>query len=99
MAILTNIQNMFYEEIRIKQGLSYISFSPLRILYNSKFIIMATSGNKCCRCNEGSLYDLNNLKEMYNTITCVYLQVKNIIYHAVKDAVAVLMENDPDDEN
>ena len=34
---------MFYEEIRIKQGLSYISFCPLRILYNSKFIIMATS--------------------------------------------------------
>ena len=34
---------MFYEEIRIKQGLSYISFGPLRILYNSKFIIMATS--------------------------------------------------------
>ena len=33
----------FYEEIRMKQGLSYISFCPLRILYNSKFIIMATS--------------------------------------------------------
>ena len=43
-AILTNIQNiMFYEEIRIKQGLSYISFCPLRILYNSKFILMETS--------------------------------------------------------
>ena len=34
---------MFYEEIRIKQGLSYISFCPFRILYNSKFILMATS--------------------------------------------------------
>ena len=34
---------MFYEEIRIKQGLSNISFCPLRILYNSKFIIIATS--------------------------------------------------------
>ena len=34
---------MFCEEIRIKQYLSYISFCPLRILYNSKFIIMATS--------------------------------------------------------
>ena len=34
---------MFYEEIRMKQGLSYISFCPLRILYNNKFIIMATS--------------------------------------------------------
>ena len=35
-------KHMFYEEIRIKQGLSYVSFYPLRILYNSKFIIMAT---------------------------------------------------------
>ncbi|CAG5133391.1 unnamed protein product, partial [Candidula unifasciata] len=26
------------------------------------------------------------------------LQVKNIIYHAVKDAIAVLRERDPDDE-
>ena len=43
-AILTNIQNiMSSEEIRTKQGLSYISFCLLRILYNSKFILMATS--------------------------------------------------------
>ena len=35
-------KQMFCEEKRIKQGLSYISFCPLRILYNSKFIIMAT---------------------------------------------------------
>ena len=34
---------MFYRETRIRQGLSYISFCPLRILYNSKFILMATS--------------------------------------------------------
>ena len=34
---------MFYEEIRIKQGFSYISFCLLRILYNSEFILMATS--------------------------------------------------------
>ena len=34
-------KHMFYEEI-IKQGLSYILFCPLRILYNSKFITMAT---------------------------------------------------------
>ena len=32
---------MFYEEITIEQGLSYISFWPLRILYNSTFILMA----------------------------------------------------------
>ena len=34
---------MFHEEIRIKQGLSYISFCPSRIHYNSKFILMSTS--------------------------------------------------------
>ena len=33
---------MFSEEIRIKQGLSYI-LCPLKILYNSKFILMAIS--------------------------------------------------------
>ena len=32
-----------FEEIRIKQCLSNISFCPLRILYNSNFILMATS--------------------------------------------------------
>ena len=36
-------KHMFYEELRIKQGLSYISFCPLRILYNSKFILMTKS--------------------------------------------------------
>ena len=35
-------KHMFYEEIRIKQGLSYMSVCPLRILYNNKSIIMAT---------------------------------------------------------
>ena len=37
-------KHMFYEEIRIKQGLSYIlvPFCQLRILYNSEFVIMAT---------------------------------------------------------
>ena len=34
---------MFYEEIRIKHGICYISFCSLRILYNSKFILMAIS--------------------------------------------------------
>ena len=33
---------MFCEEMRIKQGSSYIVFCPLRSLYNSKFIITAT---------------------------------------------------------
>ena len=34
---------MFCEEIRIKKGIFYISLCPLRILYNSKFMLMATS--------------------------------------------------------
>ena len=36
-------KHMFYEEIRIKQGLSYRSFCPLRVLYNSEFILLATN--------------------------------------------------------
>ena len=36
-------KHMFYEEIIMKQGLCYISFCPLRLLYNRKFILMATS--------------------------------------------------------
>ena len=45
---------MFYEEIRTKQDLSYISICSLNILYNSKFILMATSlGTNAV---EGSLY-------------------------------------------
>ena len=41
-------KHMFYEEITIKQGISYIhvSFCPLRILHNSKFSLMATSLGK-----------------------------------------------------
>ena len=34
---------MFYEEMRTKQDLSYISICSLSILFNSKFILMATS--------------------------------------------------------
>ena len=38
-------KHTFNEEIRLQQGLSYIllCIHPLRILYNSKFILMATS--------------------------------------------------------
>ena len=49
-------KHLFYGKIKIQQSLSYISFCSLRILYNSKFILMATFLYKCCRCNEGSLY-------------------------------------------
>ena len=54
--------SMFFEEKRIKQGLSYISFFPLRILYNNSHYNGNISGNKCCRCNEGSLYYLSRIK-------------------------------------
>ena len=36
-------KHMYCEKIRINHGLYYISFRPLRILYKSKFIIMAIS--------------------------------------------------------
>ena len=36
-------KDTFYLKIRIKQGLSYISFCSLMSLYNSKFILMAAS--------------------------------------------------------
>ena len=34
---------MFYEEMRTKQVLSYISVCALCILYNSKFVLLAMS--------------------------------------------------------
>ena len=37
------LDNTFYEEIRIKHGFCCISLCSLRILYNSKFILMAIS--------------------------------------------------------
>ena len=39
-------KHMFCEEIIIKQGLCYISFCPLRLFYNRKFILMATTPEK-----------------------------------------------------
>ena len=35
-------RHMFFQEIRAEQDLSYTSICPLSILYNSKFILMAT---------------------------------------------------------
>ena len=34
---------VLYEEVKTKQDLSYVSICSLRILYNSKYILMATS--------------------------------------------------------
>ena len=36
-------KHMFYEQIRTKQDISYISICSLSILYNSKFFLMAMS--------------------------------------------------------
>ena len=36
-------KHMFYEEIRTKQDLSYISICSLCVLYSRKFILMTTS--------------------------------------------------------
>ena len=41
--ICYNPKHMYNEKLRINHGLSYISFCPLMIRYNSKFIILATS--------------------------------------------------------
>ena len=48
-------KHMFYEEIWMKQCLSYISLCPLKILCNSEFVLMATF-LETNRFNEGSLY-------------------------------------------
>ena len=49
---------MFYEEIRIKQDLP---FCPLRILYNSKFILVAVSlGTKAVVVTGVHCSDLSN---------------------------------------
>ena len=48
---------MFYEEIRTKQDLSYMSLCSLSILYNSKIHFNGNIfGNKCCHCHKGLLY-------------------------------------------
>ena len=46
-------KHMFYVEITIKQDLSYISISVQQQIYFNGNVF----GNKCCRCNEGSLYN------------------------------------------
>ena len=52
---------MFLEEIRVKQDLSYISFSSLRFINNSKFILNATSlgsnGVLIIRVQSGHVFD------------------------------------------
>ena len=53
---------MFYEEIRIKQGLFlHIILSIKDSLQQQIHFNGNIFGNKCCRCNEGSLYLIESL--------------------------------------
>ena len=50
-------KHMFYEKIRIKQGLFlHIILSIKDSLQQQIHFSGNIFGNKCCRCNEGSLY-------------------------------------------
>ena len=50
-------KHMFYDEIRIKQGLFiHIILSMKDALQQYIHYNDNSFGNKCCRCNEGSLY-------------------------------------------
>ena len=59
---------MFCEEIRIKHGLSYISFYPLVILYKSKFSLMA----KCLETNA----------VVVTRVHCMCVILCTILFHA-----------------
>ena len=74
-----NTKHIFYEELRIKQGFPNISFCLLRSLYNSKFIIVATSGNKCCRCNESSLFVAGTVSSSMKTVRFPQRRFKTFI--------------------
>ena len=80
-------KHMFDEEIRIKQSLSYISFYPLRILllqqihYNGNI-----SGNKCCHCNEGSLY-------LFSSYLYLKTYVVNTYYKCLAEALLMNTHN------
>ena len=54
---------MFYEEIRINQELPYISICSLSIIQQQINFSGNAFWNKCCRCNEGSLYNVKYMDE------------------------------------
>ena len=64
---------MFCEEIRIKPGISHISFCPFRILYKSKFIIMATS------------FGTNAV--VVTRVHCIYLMGVLYCFHGIANSV------------
>ena len=50
-------KHMFYEEIRNEQGLPYILLLSIKDSLQQEIHVNGNIfGNKCCRCNEGSLY-------------------------------------------
>ena len=63
-------KHIFYEEIRIKQGmyiiLSIKDYLQQKIHFNGNIF-----WNKCCRCNEGSPYVLINTIRTVNLIICL----------------------------
>ena len=72
-------KHMFCEETRIKQGLSYISFCPLRILYNSKFILMATSlGTNAVFVTK--VHWIKNVRFLHNNLKSMWQWIRLQIY-------------------
>ena len=57
-------KHMFYDEIQIKQGLSYISVCSLKSLQQQIHFNGNIFENKCCRCKEGLLQILNEAEIM-----------------------------------
>ena len=58
---------MLYEEIKTKQDLSYISICSLSVLYNSKYILMATSlGANAVVVTRGHCNNNSNSKSNYS---------------------------------
>ena len=70
LAILTNIQNMFCEEIRTKQGLPYILLIKDSLQQQMDFS-GNIFGNKCCSCNEGSLYFISMINFLIEASLCL----------------------------
>ena len=62
-AILTNIQNIMFYEIKMKQAC--LTYHPvlhiilsIKVSYQQQIRLNGNMfGKKCCRCNEGSLYE------------------------------------------
>ena len=73
---------MFYEEIRINQEIAYI-LCQLTILYNSKFIILATSfGTNAVVVTRVLIFLIFPL--LYSKITIVYIAASKALFSTEK---------------